>query len=918
LIDWAPFVRAWPWAAAYLATGLFVVFTAPASGAAIWYPSVAIGMAMIARNGYRCAIWVFLAELVITFIQYDHDPAATLIVAANSTLEASVGAFFTRPALEGFRRGSISRYPMLLMLAGGCATLLCATLGTLLLLILRPYDAATLHEMWLRWWLGDATGVICILPLLLMWDAPAVPVRHEGLKRHFELLAMAVLLTTMLTTAVLPFRHAPLTVGGAPWIVTSIAVSWAAIRFSPRVTAIVIAVIETTLVLSYWSVQPMYPAGMFAPLANYQILMSLVSINGVALSLALHYERRARVETQIASKRFSENERRLQGILDNMIEGCQIIDRDFRYQYLNPAALRHGRRRSEELIGRKMQDVFPGIETLPVFHRIQECMESKKATLFENEFAFEDGTSGVFQLSIQPVPEGVMVLSHDVTQARRAQGDSAKTTILLRAVVEASSDFIAVKDRDGRYLLVNPSAARLVGMEAPDLVGCRDEAFLDPESARRVREFEAAVMAQRATLIREYDLTVRDGRRVSLLTMKAPFLDESGQAVGVITVARDTTETRNAARAIAASEVKYRTVFDNADDALFVIGDDGVVTDVNHRARKLMDLSGTNLHRSTLEKQGLPRIDEFESQIDGHPAPQGRICDVIQPGGSIVPVEFRRRTFESDGIRRELIIARDLTVQRRAETLELQHHSQIAHLSRVASVGEIASSLAHELNQPLMAILSFAGLLQKHFSTRFDGEVHAVTDVEKRGFLNDIEQQALRAAEIIRGIRRFIHKEPMTLSDGTINDAVLNALDILRFQVRDAGVELTLDLAPDLPSVLMDSIQIEQVMINLAHNAIEAMELVPANRRVLRIGTALASQTRVEVTVADTGPGMSHEVQKRLFESFFTTKPNGLGLGLSICRSIVEAHEGTLVPKLNTSQGMVFSFTLPTSHHRPA
>lgn len=889
--------------------GLLVSTLQPASGTAIWYPPIAIGMAMLIRRGMGCAILVFLCDWVISFQQLEHRWLPATVLALNATIEAALGALLGRLALSGDGFRSLTRFPPLLLLCGVCATFAGAALGTLLFRLLGEGGSDWLPQGFI-WWIGDATSVICILPLLLIWDVPKTT-ETEPLEsgRRAELVTMSLVLGILLIASMHLTRYYFPIVRGAPWIICSLAVPWAAIRFSMRVTAAVIAVIQSTMVLTYWYVQRQLPEGVLSPLATLQILMSLVSINGVALSLALNGERRMRLQWQNSSLQFQESQQRLQRILDNMIEGCQIIDRDYRYRYLNPSALLHSRSKSEDLLGKRMWEAFPGIERLLLFSHIRECMETGKSILFENEFTYADGQTGVFLLSIQPASDGVMILSHDITQTRLQEREAAHMSKLLRAIVEGSTDFISVKDVDGRILLVNPSAARFLQRAPEELVGLQDDAILDSDSATRVRDLDTMVMQRRQTEVCEYELSRRNGDRVMLMTMKAPLLDEEGEVAGVISVARDITDIRRAERAVAASETRYRAVFDHVNDALFVTRPDQSIADANHRAVELLERPHDELCRSRLVDLGLPCSADFAPPDTDTPLAQdGLIRQLRTRSGGIRTIEFRLRTFESNGERLELLAGRDVTEQLKAEALEVQHRSQIAHLSRVASVGESTSSLAHELNQPLTAILNYASLLRTSSPTN-----PAAEDARRNGLLSDIERQTMRAAEIVRGIRRFIQKEPTAFFEGNLNDAIRNALAMIRLELRTARVHVLTELDPALPSVYMDPVQIEQVLINLFQNAIDAMRPMAPDRRMLRVISRKKGDQQLEVLVADTGPGATEEVASRLFEPFFTTKKKGLGLGLPICRSIVEGHGGALKVEANTVQGMIFSFILRTN-----
>ncbi len=258
-----------------------------------------------------------------------------------------------------------------------------------------------------------------------------------------------------------------------------------------------------------------------------------------------------------------------------------------------------------------------------------------------------------------------------------------------------------------------------------------------------------------------------------------------------------------------------------------------------------------------------------------------------------------------DEIEHYISTGKDVTEKRTAEQSSRQHQENLAHVSRVSMMGEMASSIAHELNQPLAAIANYAqGCVR-----RLSGDDYKVGQIIAA--LENISQQSTRSGEIIRRLRSFVSKGEPKRSRADINQIVQNAASLAYFEARKKGVILRLNLGNDLPPVNADVIQIEQVVLNLIRNAIEAMAKNLWNKRELRIHTWCREDKEIEVAVWDTGHGLLPEDHKRLFDAFFTTKREGMGMGLSISRSIVEVHGGSLTANNNQGQGATFRFTLP-------
>lgn len=242
-----------------------------------------------------------------------------------------------------------------------------------------------------------------------------------------------------------------------------------------------------------------------------------------------------------------------------------------------------------------------------------------------------------------------------------------------------------------------------------------------------------------------------------------------------------------------------------------------------------------------------------------------------------------------------------------AEELALQHQSNLAHVDRLNTLGEMASGIAHELNQPLSAISAFcqSGLrILEAIGEKPDKLVYV---------LEESSLQAKRAGKIIHRMRQFAAKGEVQHKAMDLNQILENATGFIRSELDKQGITLQLELARDLPSVMADSIQIEQVILNLLHNAIEAMNETGNGKRNLVVSSRQADEDQLEVQVRDTGPGLDPSMVDKLFDTFFSTKENGMGLGLAISRSIIEAHGGQLWADSETGRGATFYFSLPVS-----
>ena len=250
-------------------------------------------------------------------------------------------------------------------------------------------------------------------------------------------------------------------------------------------------------------------------------------------------------------------------------------------------------------------------------------------------------------------------------------------------------------------------------------------------------------------------------------------------------------------------------------------------------------------------------------------------------------------------------VARDFTDRLKAETEDQQRREELAHVTRITMMGEMTTSLAHEINQPLTAIMSNAQAAKRFLS-------QAPPDIgEVRQILDDIIRDDGRASEVVRTIRALVKKEQPQQEPLDLNEMIQQVIDLLRGDSLLQGLSIGTDLSPGLATVHGDGIQLQQVILNLILNAAAAMRNAPLAQRKIVVRTAMADNRTVKASVTDFGVGIDENNIERLFEPFYTTKPEGLGMGLSISRTIIKAHGGTMEASNNREGGATFAFTLP-------
>lgn len=280
--------------------------------------------------------------------------------------------------------------------------------------------------------------------------------------------------------------------------------------------------------------------------------------------------------------------------------------------------------------------------------------------------------------------------------------------------------------------------------------------------------------------------------------------------------------------------------------------------------------------------------------------------------GSEVPIEVGLNPIDTTEGRVVLASIMDMTERRQAEAEAARQRNELAHLSRVNLLGELSGSLAHELNQPLMAILSNAQAAQR-FLDRDDFDLD-----ELREILTDIVSEDRRAGEVIQRLRLLLKKGQVQQHPVQINDVVEDVLKLMHSDLIHHNVAVETHLTPELPIVNGDRVQLQQVMLNLVINGCDAMNGGIRGDRKLLLKTECSADGRVMVIVSDRGCGIAPEKLESVFEPFYTTKPHGMGLGLAVCRTIITAHGGRLWATNNADCGATFHVTLPAVDGRTA
>jgi two-component system, LuxR family, sensor kinase FixL len=495
-------------------------------------------------------------------------------------------------------------------------------------------------------------------------------------------------------------------------------------------------------------------------------------------------------------------------------------------------------------------------------------------------------------------------------EAQRASRDAEELNLLIEGAIDYA---IFMVDPAGRVTIWNKGAERIFGWTEREAIG-RPTSILYPQDAAFAGEPEAdlreALVAGRIS--GERWRVRKDGTEFLAETLVTPLMDAQGTLRGYAKVLRDVTDRHASAQAVEQRERHLQSILDTVPDAMVVIDECGLIVSFSAAAQKLFgydeeELVGRNvsllmpspdreLHDSYIERYATTG----EARIIGI----GRVVTGVRKDGRAFPMELSIGEALSGGQQLFTGFVRDLTDKHRTEARVLELQSELVRVARLSAMGTMATTLAHELNQPLTAIANYAEAA---------GPIIGSADPEKHALLREIftemAGQSMRAGGIMRALREFIARGEIEKRVENLPELVEEAAALALVDAGERGVTARIALDPKAISVLVDRVQIQQVLINLIRNAVEAMADSPI--RELRLASAVEESGMIRVCVSDTGPGIAPGVAEQLFEAFVSTKHAGMGLGLSICRTIIEAHGGRMKAGASAQGGAEFVFTLP-------
>ncbi|MBT2188345.1 PAS domain-containing sensor histidine kinase [Sphingobium nicotianae] len=471
---------------------------------------------------------------------------------------------------------------------------------------------------------------------------------------------------------------------------------------------------------------------------------------------------------------------------------------------------------------------------------------------------------------------------------------------------------IYMLDPEGRVTIWNRGAERLKGWTEREVIGQDCAIFYPADAAKAGKPAADLQRAREQGKYEEDDWRLRkDGSEFLAHVSITALRDEQGALRGFGKVVRDATGERAAENAHRASASHLRSILSTVPDAMIVIDEQGIILSFSAAAERLFGYSEAEVRGSNVSMlMPSPDRERHDAYLERYLATGerriigiGRVVIGARRDGSTFPMELAVGEAIGETQRVFTGFIRDLTERQETQERLDELQSKLIHIARVSAMGTMASTLAHELNQPITAVANYVEGVRDLLAQGDPDDLPMIQEA-----LNDAVGEALRAGQIVRRLRDFVARGEVEKTVEDLPSLIGEAAALGLLGAREKGVDVHFSLDPAASRVLLDKVQIQQVLINLLRNAVEAM--AGSSERQLWISSHREKTGFIRVTVADTGPGVSPELAEQLFTAFVSTKNDGMGLGLSICRTIVEANGGRIWLEPRPGGGSQFHFTL--------
>jgi PAS domain S-box-containing protein len=789
-----------------------------------------------------------------------------------------------------------------------CGALIAPLLSSFLdsgFVMLNRWGTQGYWEVWRVRLFSNICSSIILVPTIVAWCTSGPIVwRNFSLARLIEtfLLASGFLMTSVAVfswmeagVAIPALLYAPL-----PFLL------WATLRCSLRGTTTAIFVLA---ILAIWGAT--HGRGPF-PTKSPEFNAVSVQVFLVGIGITLNLFATSLLERKAMVAALKSSEARYREVVETQTElVCRCLP-DTTITFVNQAYCQMFRRSREKLIGRKFLELLPPSAHEPVLLQIAGLVTNSRSYTSEHEVLLPDGRIGWQHWTAHAIKDSeghvreIQAIGRDIGERKTMEVALRDSEERNRAILDAFPDLMFLMSASGVYLDYHATDQSQLLVSPQTFLNRNVQDILPPKLAREVISCLQAVARTDEMKILEYELQI--GGQIRCYEAR---LVQCG-ADKILSLVRDITERKQAQEALRESEERYREVVESQTDLVLRFLPDAIVTFVNKAgcdffAKKREQLIGRNLFELAPAELHAKIASDIAAIIaDKQPV----ICDVPFPRADGTSGWYHWTKYgitDADGRVREIqAIGTDVTDRKRAE----EAGEKLVHASRLAVVGELTAMIAHEVNQPLNAILNNSEVAETLFG------LGNIPLNEIRNIIADIHNDGLRACKAIGRVRDLVQKRKMQLHTLDINALIKEVVKIVSPDATRRHVQIRMEFSSALPVMLGDPVRLQQVLLNLILNGMDAMNDVDTQRRILTLQTASGDNGHVIVTVRDSGHGLSADALPRIFESFYSTKAEGMGLGLSVARSIVEEHRGRIWAESNSDGGATIHFALPSGDLR--
>jgi PAS domain S-box-containing protein len=611
----------------------------------------------------------------------------------------------------------------------------------------------------------------------------------------------------------------------------------------------------------------------------------------------------------------------LESIIESSSDAVFAKDLEGRFSLLNSASASLLGAIASDAIGKTDYDFMPE-ESADRFAKVDALVLKHKTPItIEEAFDFS-GERLTFHTTKSPLENaageivGIVGVARDITERKRAelelQNSQRRTAEAQRIARLGHWDWDLVSGS----LYWSDEHIRIFGHN-PGEFEASYEAFLSSVHVDDRDLVQTAIIdtiASRTPCNVDYRIVLRDGSVRMVHAEGEVTYNAQGQPTRMIGTAQDITESYQARQTLAANESKFRRVVESVGDAIVIVDKAGRINLINQRGERMFGYTHDELLGQSVEtliplkyrKRHVRERERYNESPEHRPMGEDTQLWGLRKDGSEFPTEVSLGPIDTpEGL---LIVAniRDTSDRKKSEEQRRRHREDLAHITRLSTVGELTTGLAHELNQPLGAMLLYANEGLEALNDPATADLSQLRELFER-----LSELATQAGEVIRQLRRLVKKDASTFSPVDLAHPIENVLAMMGPLLRKHGVRVEQQRKRDASMAMIDDIQIQQVLMNLIGNAVEAQSDTEPEQRAITIAILDTSDGLIEVAVSDNGTGIPVEARDAIFGTFFTTKSDGIGMGLAISQTIIEAHGGRLWMTPNPDRGTTFHFTLP-------